>query len=41
MDEIIPTWGHDENGHKVRFTTDQCIRPDTSLEALAQSYNFV
>jgi acetyl-CoA acyltransferase len=34
--EIIPTWGRDEQGHKQLMTVDQCIRPDTSLEALAQ-----
>jgi acetyl-CoA acyltransferase len=33
--EIIPVWGHDEAGLPLEVTTDQCIRPDTSLEALA------
>jgi acetyl-CoA acyltransferase len=33
--EILPTWGHDENGNRVLVTADQCIRPDTSLEALS------
>jgi len=33
--EIIPTWGRDEAGHKVLLTTDQCIRGDSSLESLA------
>ena len=33
--EIIPTWGRDENGHKTLRTVDECIRRDTSLEALA------
>ncbi len=33
--EIIPVWGHDESGSPLEVTTDQCIRPDTSLEALA------
>jgi acetyl-CoA acyltransferase len=33
-DEIIPTWGRDEAGHKVLLATDQCIRRETSLEAL-------
>jgi acetyl-CoA acyltransferase len=33
--EIIPTWGRDEAGHKALLTQDQCIRRDTSLEALA------
>ena len=33
--EIIPTWGRDEEGRKKLFAEDQCIRRDTSLEALA------
>jgi acetyl-CoA acyltransferase len=33
--EIIPVWGHDEAGLPLEVTVDQCIRPDTSLEALA------
>jgi acetyl-CoA acyltransferase len=33
--EIIPTWGRDEEGHKELMTQDQCIRRDTSLESLA------
>jgi acetyl-CoA acyltransferase len=33
-DEIVPTWGRDESGRKVLLTTDQCIRRDSSLEAL-------
>jgi acetyl-CoA acyltransferase len=33
--EIIPVWGHDEEGAPLQVTTDQCIRPDTNLEALA------
>ncbi|NBO91274.1 MAG: acetyl-CoA C-acyltransferase FadA [Planctomycetia bacterium] len=33
--EIIPTWGRDEEGHKRLLTVDQCIRRDTSLEALS------
>jgi acetyl-CoA acyltransferase len=32
--EIIPTWGRDEDGRKTLLTQDQCIRRDTSLEAL-------
>jgi acetyl-CoA acyltransferase len=32
--EIVPTWGRDESGRKVLLKTDQCIRRDTSLEAL-------
>jgi acetyl-CoA acyltransferase len=33
--EIVPTWGRDDTGHKVLLTSDQSIRRDTSLEALA------
>jgi acetyl-CoA acyltransferase len=33
--EIIPTWGRDDEGRKKLLTQDQCIRRDTSLEALA------
>jgi acetyl-CoA acyltransferase len=33
--EIVPTWGRDESGRKVRVDQDQCIRRDTSKEALA------
>jgi acetyl-CoA acyltransferase len=33
--EIIPIWGHDEAGLPMEVTVDQCIRPDTTLEALA------
>jgi acetyl-CoA acyltransferase len=32
--EVIPTWGRDEEGRKKVITVDQCIRWDTSLEAL-------
>jgi len=34
-DEIVPTWGRDDNGSKVRCTRDQGIRP-TTIEALAE-----
>ncbi len=34
--EIVPTWGRDDAGRKVLLTTDQCIRPDTSIEALSK-----
>ena len=34
-DEIVPTWGRDESGEKVQLTGDQCIRRDTSVEALS------
>jgi acetyl-CoA acyltransferase len=33
--EVIPTWGRDEDGRKKILTEDQCVRRDTSLEALA------
>jgi acetyl-CoA acyltransferase len=33
--EVIPTWGRDEEGRKKLITVDQCIRWDTSLEALS------
>src|SRR5437868_7370182 len=33
--EVVPTWGRDEEGRKKILTEDQCIRRDTSLEALA------
>ena len=33
-DEIVPTWGRDEAGRKTLLNGDQCIRRDTSLEAL-------
>jgi acetyl-CoA acyltransferase len=32
--EVVPTWGRDEEGRKKLLTVDQCIRWDTSLEAL-------
>jgi acetyl-CoA acyltransferase len=32
--EIVPTWGRDEEGRRKVMTQDQCIRRDTSLEAL-------
>jgi acetyl-CoA acyltransferase len=33
--EVIPTWGRDEAGQKVLLTDDQCIRRDTTMEALS------
>jgi acetyl-CoA acyltransferase len=33
--EVEPTWGHDEEGNKSQLTRDQCIRADTSIEALS------
>ena len=34
-DEIIPIWGRDEAGNRKLIEMDQCIRPDTSAQALA------
>jgi acetyl-CoA acyltransferase len=34
-DEIVPVAGRDEAGMRVLVDRDQCIRPDTSMEALA------
>ena len=34
-DEIIPMEGHDENGFLKVFSTDETIRPETTLESLA------
>jgi acetyl-CoA acyltransferase len=34
--EVIPTWGRDEEGRRKLLTEDQCIRRDTSLEALGK-----
>jgi acetyl-CoA acyltransferase len=33
--EVVPTWGRDDEGRRKLLTVDQCIRPDTSMEALA------
>ncbi|MEQ8849403.1 acetyl-CoA C-acyltransferase FadA [Botrimarina sp.] len=33
--EILPVWGRDEAGERTLIKVDQCVRPDTSLEALA------
>jgi acetyl-CoA acyltransferase len=33
--EVVPTWGRDEEGRRKVMTEDQCIRRDTTLEALA------
>ena len=33
--EIIPVWGRDEAGARLHVTSDQCIRPDGNLAALA------
>jgi acetyl-CoA acyltransferase len=34
--EIIPVWGTDEEGARIQVREDQCIRRDTSAEALAE-----
>ena len=33
--EMVPVWGRDEDGRRMLVESDQCVRPDTSLEALA------
>lgn len=33
--EMIPIWGKDEAGLRVLVEADQCVRPDTTAEALA------
>jgi acetyl-CoA acyltransferase len=33
--EVLPTWGRDDSGQKALLTEDQCIRRDSSLEALS------
>jgi acetyl-CoA acyltransferase len=33
--QVVPTWGRDDDGRKKLLTVDQCIRKDTSVEALA------
>ena len=34
-DEILPTWGRDDQARKVKLEVDQCIRRETSAESLA------
>ncbi|HEY3393544.1 MAG TPA: acetyl-CoA C-acyltransferase FadA [Lacipirellulaceae bacterium] len=34
-DELIPIWGRDEAGNRDLVERDQCVRADTSIEALA------
>lgn len=34
--EIVPTWGRDAEGRKTLLEMDQCVRPDTTPEGLAQ-----
>jgi acetyl-CoA acyltransferase len=33
--EMVPIWGHDERGERFLVESDQCVRPDASLETLA------
>ena len=33
--EVVPTWGRDESGRKAQLVADQCIRRETTVEALA------
>src|SRR4029078_6075648 len=33
--EIVPVYGRDEAGNRMLVETDQCIRPDASMESLA------
>lgn len=33
--EIVPVWGHNETGERALIDRDQCVREDTSTEALA------
>jgi acetyl-CoA acyltransferase len=36
QNEVVPTWGRDEEGRKALMTEDQCIRRDSSLESLGK-----
>ncbi len=33
--EVVPTWGRDDEGRRKLMNEDQCIRRDTSIEALS------
>ena len=33
--EIVPVYGRDEQGNRFLATSDQCVRPDSTLEALS------
>ena len=33
--EMVPVWGRDEDGTRTLIEADQCVRTDTTLEALA------
>jgi acetyl-CoA acyltransferase len=32
--EIVPTWGRNESGQRELMTSDQCVRPDCTVETL-------
>ena len=34
--EIVPVYGHEEDGTRALLNRDQCVRADTSMEALAE-----
>ncbi|HJQ81382.1 MAG TPA: acetyl-CoA C-acyltransferase FadA [Lacipirellulaceae bacterium] len=34
-DELVPIWGRDEAGNRILVERDQCVRPETSMEALS------
>ncbi len=34
--EIVPVWGRDEQGNRMLVEVDQCVRPDSTLEALSK-----
>jgi acetyl-CoA acyltransferase len=33
--EIVPVWGRDDAGNRTLVETDQCIRPDATIDSLA------
>lgn len=33
--EMVPVWGHDEEGNRILVEVDQCVRTDSTIEALA------
>ena len=35
QNEMVPVWGRDEEGRRTLVESDQCVRPDTSVEALS------
>jgi acetyl-CoA acyltransferase len=36
QEEMIPVWGRDENGNRFLVNRDQCVRADSTMEALAE-----